>query len=235
MVIGLLQCDYVDDEFRHISGDYSDMFVALFADYLPAFSLKVYNIQAGEYPKTLDECDGYISTGSRYSVYDDIEWVVAFRNFVRALYEDGQKFVGICFGHQMIAHALGGKCEKAKNGWGVGTKRVEICQNVAWMSPQATHYDLIVSHQDQVTKLPANSTVLGGNDYCPNSMFTVGKHFLGIQAHPEVFADYLLALLAMRTDSIGDDVIADARISLQASTHHKMMAKWIVQFFHSES
>lgn len=231
MKIGLLKCDTVKAELQHIAGDCSDFFIDLFSRYAPDVSLHVYDVQNGRYPNSLDECDGYMTTGSASSVYDDEPWIVRLREFVRELYESDMKFVGVCFGHQMIAEALDGKCEKAEFGWGIGIKRVRIISKKPWMKPGLDEYSLIVSHLDQVCALPEGSEVLGRSDYCPNAMFTVGDHFLGIQGHPEFIATYSDALFSSRTERIGTAIVKEARQSLKEKTHAEIITRWIENFF----
>ena len=153
------------------------------------------------------------------------------RDFVRELYENDIKFVGICFGHQMIAEALGGTCVKSDRGWGVGVHTVRIIQKKPWMRPPLESCNLIVSHLDQVCDVPEGAEVLGTNEHCPNSIFAVGKHFLGIQGHPEFTAAYADALVFSRLDRIGQSLVEEARKSLGTETHRETVTRWIENFF----
>ena len=234
MRIGLLKCDTVKEELQHIAGDCSDFFVTLFSQHAPEVSLTIYDVQNGRYPQSPDECEGYITTGSASSVYDDEPWIMRFRDFVRQLYESNVKLVGVCFGHQMIAEALDGKCEKAECGWGVGMKTVKIISRKSWMEPALDSYNLVVSHLDQVCKLPTGSEVLGTNEYCPNAMFMVGEHFLGIQGHPEFTALYADALFHSRVERIGASMVEEARESLKMQAHADIITRWMVNFLRSD-
>ena len=86
----------------------------------PNIQIHSYEVQFGDYPATLDECDAYLITGSKVSAYDDIPWINELKIFVCALHQHQKKLIGICFGHQLIAEALGGKVERSKRGWHVG-------------------------------------------------------------------------------------------------------------------
>lgn len=123
MKFALLQCDHVVEELRSRHGDVPDLFYNLFNRLAPEVFLDVFNVTKGEYPNLLNHYDGFIGSGARYSVYDKESWIIRFKEFVRTLYDHRKKFVGICFGHQMIAQALGGKCAKTDRGWGVGVKK----------------------------------------------------------------------------------------------------------------
>lgn len=231
MIIGLLQCDHVSEQFQHIIPDYPQAFRDLFAQYAPDISLRVYDVCHGELPKSVNECEGYITTGSKYSVYDDVPWIHQLAEFVRQAHAARRKFVGICFGHQMIAHALGGKVAKSQSGWGIGTKLVELQQTKDWMQPEKPTYRLLLSHQDQVLMPPAEAEILGGNEHCPISMLAMGNHMLGIQAHPEFTAPYAEALMDSRLERIGRDPIQTAKPTLAEATDEATIVHWIDAFF----
>ena len=181
MQIGLLECDHVLPQFRHIGGDYRDMFPAR----LPEPDCVNYEVCEGQCPVSVDECDAWLCTGSSHSVYDELDWILQLKDFVKKLHAAQKKIAGVCFGHQMLAEALGGKVEKAEIGWCVGVHSFEVIKCDAWMVPFVPTYNLPMSCRDQVVQLPENSTVLAKSADCPVGMFRVGEHMLGIQAHPE--------------------------------------------------
>ncbi len=227
MNIGLLQCDHVAERFRHIAGDYPEMFGAVFG---ASFNLVPFDVYNGEWPATLDVCDAYLCTGSRWSVYDDIAWIHDLKTFVRQVHATNKPFIGICFGHQMMAEALGGKVEKSDYGWGVGIQPLEITQAEPWMQPEQATLKLHYMHRDQVTRLPENSLVLGRSEHCPLAAFRVGAAMLGIQAHPEFTNEYSEALLADRIERIGAERVQQARASFVHNTDENVFAQWIVKF-----
>ena len=227
MNIGLLQCDQVAERFRHLAGDYPEMFGALFGT---SFDLIPYDVCNGGWPASLDECDAYLCTGSRWSVYDNVAWIHELKTFVRRSYETSKPFIGICFGHQMMAEALGGKVEKSDYGWGVGIHPLEITQAEPWMQPAQTTLKLHYMHQDQVTRLPENSVVLARSEHCPVAAFRVGDTMLGLQAHPEFTNEYSAALLTDRLERIGADRVETARASLVHRTDEDVFVKWMAEF-----
>lgn len=230
MNIGLLQCDHVSEPFQHIIADYPEAFRALFAKDNHDIALRVYDVCHGELPESVGECQGYIITGSKHSVYEDILWIHQLADFVRQVHAQKHKLVGICFGHQMIAYALGGKVTKSDHGWGIGTKPVELQHTKAWMQPEKPSYRLLLSHQDQVLALPNGAESLGGNEHCPISMIGVGEHMLGIQAHPEFTTPYAEALMDSRVERIGIDPIQAAKTTLNEPTDETTVAHWIEAF-----
>ena len=231
MKIALLQCDHVVKALQPVHGDVPDLFNNLFERQAPEVSLDVFNVTMGQYPEKISNYDGLISSGSRYSVYENQPWIMQFKEFVRDLYDQGGKFVGICFGHQMIAEALGGRCEKSGRGWGVGIKQVDIYKKMPWMEPELDSYKMIVSHADQVMEIPEEGEIIGGNSHCPCSIYRVGENFLGIQAHPEFTRAFEKDILEVRKDRIGQAVIDEAVLTLTQKTDEAAVTRWIVNFF----
>jgi len=226
----LLQCDHVLEELQPLHGDVPDLFCNLFDRVAPEVSLDVFNVTKGEYPNLSNHYDGFISSGARYSVYESDPWIIRFKEFIRDLYYHNKKFVGICFGHQMIAQALGGKCTKTDRGWGVGIKEVSIKIPKPWMQPKLDSYRLIVSHADQVVSLPKDSEIIGGNTHCPCSIYTVGENFLGIQAHPEFTSALEKDIMRVRLDRIGKQVVDAAIPTLNIPTDEAVVTRWMVNF-----
>ena len=230
MNIGLLLCDDVSSRFRHIAGGYQDMFDALLKPHVPGLSFRRYDVREGEIPASTDAHDVYLCTGSRHSVYDKLEWIEALKAFVRDVRDDGKAFVGICFGHQVLAEALGGKVTKADQGWGIGVLDMDIVKPEPWMQPQQPHCKLQYMHGDQVLKLPPESTVLAVAKHCEVAMFKVRDTMLGIEGHPEFPAAYERALLETRRDRIGPEPVDKALASLSTPTDHQIAGRWIANF-----
>ena len=234
MNICLLKCGSVRRELLHISGDYEDMFISLFKKFAPSLNLSVFDIHKESYPVNLNDYDGYLSTGSPDSVYDDVNWINTYKKFTRNLFLQNHKHVGICFGHQMIAEALGGKVEKSLRDWGIGIKSFQIFSYSPWMNDNKLQkYSLIVSHQDQVVKLPENAEVIAGNDHCPVGIFAIGNTVLGIQQHPEFIKEYHIASINSRRNIIKPELIESALKSMDQETDSDIVAKWIENFFNN--
>jgi GMP synthase (glutamine-hydrolysing) len=226
MRLGLLVCDHVRPEFVGISGDYPDMFRRLFEG-RDDVELVVYDAINGEIPAGPTECDAWITTGSRHSVNDDEPWIRRLEGFVRDVAREQVPFVGICFGHQLIAKALGGSVVESDRGWGVGIKEVEIREDLGL----GTSYRLLNSHQDQVDRLPPGAEVLGWSEHCPISMIGVGDNIIGIQGHPEFETEYSRALMeARRGHLIPEDTAEAGLATLDAPPDSGRLAEWIVAF-----
>jgi GMP synthase-like glutamine amidotransferase len=226
MKLGLLVCDHVRPEFLGISGDYDDMFRRLFADH-EEVEVVVYDAIGGELPADPAECDAWMTTGSRHSVNDEEPWIRDLEDFVRETQTAEVPFIGICFGHQLIAKALGGSVVKSERGWGVGLKEVEVKEDLGLGSS----YRVLTSHQDQVETLPPGGEILGWNEHCPVSMLGVGPTILGIQGHPEFEAAYSSTLMESRRGHLISDETVDAGIaSLEEEPESGRLAEWILRF-----
>jgi GMP synthase-like glutamine amidotransferase len=226
MKLGLLICDHVRPEFLDISGDYDDMFRRLFADHRDV-EVVTYDAIRGELPASPAECDAWLTTGSRYSVNDDERWIRDLEEFVRMVAGTDVPFIGICFGHQLIARALGGTVVKSDRGWGVGVKEVELRPDLGL----GGSYRLLNSHQDQIESVPPGGEILGWNEHCPVSMLGVGDTIVGIQGHPEFEAAYSSALMeSRRGHPIAEDTVDAGLASLQEGSDSARLAHWILDF-----
>jgi len=234
MIIGILQTDSVITEFSDLFGEYPAMFQSLFKQIDPTIKFNIYDVQHGVYPNNIHECNAYVSTGSKASVYDTDPWIKIFQNFIIQLDEQHKKHVAICFAHQLIAQAFNGKTEKSQKGWGVGVHTSQIQKHKDWMRPSLPAYNLIVSHQDQVVTLPAGAELLAGSSFCPNAMFQKGENILAIQGHPEFNKHYSKALMQHRSNILGKATLKKGIDSLQKETHELTIAKWMLQFMQDQ-
>ena len=225
MKAALLICDHVPDELSKIHGTYFEMYENLF----PGITLEGYFVIDNEFPE-VEKYDVFISTGSRYSVYDDIPWIEQLKEMTREIYDSGKKFIGICFGHQLIAESLGGKVEKQERGYLIGVHNFTITENLYWLKPRVDGYEVIMLCQDQITVLPEKSLVLSESAECPIGMYTVGNTFLGIQGHPEFSKEYNRAIFESRADRIDSDKIEKAIKSLELEPSKPLLTSYLQNF-----
>ena len=226
MKTGLLVCDHLLPKYHEIHTGYPAMFRLL----LPELDFVDYFVCDGQFPGSLDECDAWLMTGSSKSVYDDIDWIHRSITLVKDLHEQKKKFVGICFGHQMMAKALGGKVRKSQKGWCVGGHTFEVDKECSWMKPQADRVRVLMSCQDQVEVLPPDTEVLAHNGMCPNGIISIGNHMIGIQGHPEFSKTYSEALMHDRIVRIGVETVKEGLEGLDQPLDAGMLASWITNF-----
>ena len=235
--IGLLRADDVAPELANIYGEYPQMVEQLVlaanqtrgtqAETLEFIS---YAVNREQYPADINEVDAYIITGSKSSVYDPEHWIKTLHSFVETLHNSQKKTVGICFGHQIIASALGGKTEKAAVGWGLGVKQTMLNSAAKEAGLAEASINLLYSHQDQVSVPAPGSTLLASTDICPVAMTSIGEHILTFQGHPEFSHSYAQALYNLREKNYPPEVYKNAMASLQEQEHGALVASWIIDF-----
>jgi GMP synthase-like glutamine amidotransferase len=230
MHVGLLACDEVGERFRDVAGRYQQMFERLLSPHIPDLRVTRFDLAAGQTPANARACDAWITTGSRASVYDDAAWIRGAAGFIRGVADSDRPFVGICFGHQLLAQTLGAEVKRAAGGWGVGVRPMSIVHRERWMTPAASEVRLQYMHADQVTAPPDGAMLLGEAPHCPVAMFQSGPRLLGIEAHPEFSAAYARALIEHRRERIGEQVTADALARVDEPTDSDVVGSWIARF-----
>lgn len=234
MKIGILQADSVLEQFQPAHGDYPAMIEDVLRRAAEQLDMEVmfatFDVEHGEYPPGIDDCDAYVITGSKKSVYDDEEWIHRLMDYVRELHDVGKPTIGLCFGHQLVAEALGGKTRGAAVGWGVGIQTTNVMEQRWFMDPPLETVNLIHSHKDQVVDLPPGAELLAGSDFCPNSMFCIGDHVFTVQGHPEFDRAYSSDLMHMREEVLGPETFETGVASLEKPLQRDDVARWIMQF-----
>lgn len=202
MRIGILQSGQSPAQLKDSLGDYPDMFERLLAG--RGFAFRTWHVEAMEFPADVHDADGWLLTGSRHGVYEDHDFIAPLEQFIRDAYGARVPMVGICFGHQIIAQALGGKVEKYPGGWAVGTQDYdfggEALRLNAW-------------HQDQVVQPPKDAEVLARNAFCENAALIYGDRALSVQAHPEFRDDFIQGLIDTRAKGVVPQPLLDQAVA----------------------
>lgn len=228
MKVALLVCDHVREDLVDSHGDYPLMFKRL----LPEMPMDTWCVCDRQFPE-ISDYDAFICTGSKYSVYEELDWIADLSQFTRDVFQSGKKFVGSCFGHQMIAHALGGEVSKLAHGYLIGLHDFRLAQRIPWMSMDVNSYNVLMLCQDQVKELPPNSKVWASSSVCPVGMFTVGSNFLGIQGHPEFTTKYNQAVFESRPDKISQEKMEMAKSSFAKRPSTIYLSQLMMEFVHA--
>ena len=221
MLIGILQTGLAPEALSEELGDYPDLFAQLLEG--NGFTFRSFRVVDGAFPTTVRDCDGWLITGSRHGAYENHPWIAPLEQFIRDSFAAHVPMVGVCFGHQIIAQAMGGKVELYAGGWAVG----------------ATDYDfdgatvtLNAWHRDQVTQVPKGAKVIASNDFCANAVLLYEGHALTMQPHPEFRPEFVDGLIRTRGKGVvPDDLMATATARLTEPLQNRTMANQIAAFF----
>lgn len=207
-------------------GDYPAMFARMLG---PDFDVESFDVQAGELPADPAAHAAYLITGSPAGVYDRLPWIAELLRFIRAA--GASKMVGICFGHQAIAEALGGHVEKSDKGWGAGLHRYSVVRPEPWMDSAAS-IAVPASHQDQVVTQPPNTQVVAASEFTPFAALAwTDRPAISFQFHPEFEPEFAKALISERHDAVPNPQAAIA--SLDEPNDNQRVGEWIRRFLKS--
>lgn len=220
MKIGILQTGDAPEPLADL-GTYPDMFARLLDG--RGFTFAAYRVLGMVFPATVHDCDGWLITGSRHGVYEDHPFIPPLEQFIRDAFAAGVPVAGVCFGHQIMAQALGGRVEKFAGGWSTG----------------ATEYDfggetlrLNAWHQDQVIEPPPGATTIATSPFCQYAGLAYGKTGISVQAHPEYGDAFVQGLIDHRGRGVVPDALLDqARARLGQPTDSARIADRLEAFF----
>lgn len=222
MHIGILQTGHVAAALRAEFPDYDEIFTR----FLDGFGLRfsVYPVVDGVFPESARAHDGWLLTGSRHGAYEDLPWIAPLEELIRQAYAAHVPLVGICFGHQIIAQALGGRVEKFQGGWAVGRQVYDFAEG--------GQLALEAWHQDQVTERPADARVIASNAFCRNAALVYGDRAWTIQPHPEFPPDFMTGLIEKRGRGVvPDTLLEEAAGHTGQPLDTAVVAHRIAQFF----
>jgi len=222
MKIAVLETGVPPDPLGKEFGSYPDMFSRLLG---PGYELETYDVQAGQLPQA-DGYGAYLVTGSPAGVYDPYPWIPPLIEFIRGAGD--AKMIGVCFGHQVMAEALGGHVIKSPKGWGAGLQRYEVVHKEPWLNGER-EVAIPASHQDQVVRQPPKTEVVARSDFTPfASLAWTDRQAISFQFHPEFSPAYAKALIEKRYDRVNEPDAALA--SLDAPNDNGRVGGWIRRF-----
>lgn len=222
MRMGILETGKPPVEMQQDYSSYTHVFATLLGD--TEFTYEGWHVEGGIFPKSPAEADGWLITGSKHGAYEDHHWIPQLETFIRSCYADKVPLVGICFGHQIIAQALGGKVEKFEGGWAIGRQSYKIVD-------QSEPIHLNAWHQDQVTQKPEAAKVIASNEFCENAALVYGDSILTFQPHPEFDSEFVKGLLDHRAPgAVPNELIEKATDDLGKSENSDIIADQITRF-----
>ena len=221
MKIGILQTGHAPDEIQAKLGDFDAMFGRLLAD--AGLTFQTFNVVDIDFPDNVNTCDGWLVTGSRHGAYEDHAFIPPLEDFIRNARTADVPMVGICFGHQIIAQALGGKVVKFDGGWAVGR------QSYKWGD---TEIALNAWHQDQVVALPDGARAVACNDFCENAAVVYGNQAFTVQPHPEFGDEVIDGLARIKGPGVvPDPLLEQVQANMGKDNANDQLSTMIIQFF----
>ena len=204
--IGILETGHLSDSLKAKYGRYPEFFKRLVGPHLPEATFFSISIVDGEIADNPNQADGWIITGSRSGAYDDDPWIPPLEDFLRACMAENVPIVGICFGHQILAQAMGGKVVKSDKGWGIGIQEYQLLNHHDWMEDFGTGFTIPAIHQDQVIQAPEGAQIFASSEFCPIAGLLYGDidapKAMTLQPHPEMSAEFVADISEERLQHI---------------------------------
>lgn len=232
MKIGVLAAGITPDELIDQHGSYADMIINLLNTTDVAFEFEVFDVRLDDFPSDLTQFDGWAISGSRNNVSENLPWMPKLKTLILDAHAAKQPIVGICFGHQIIADAFGGKVDRYEGGWGLGLHTYDLASGYESILGDQKQFSINAVHQDQVIKKPDNSEVLATSSFCKNAGLIYGDLIMTFQAHPEFKMDFEKDLIKVRAgDAFPMEESHAALASLEGqNTDSQSVANWFAQF-----
>lgn len=230
MKIAILETGAPPEPLAARFGSYPDMFERLLKQTGLKFEAETFDVRAGRFPASPDVFEGCLITGSSAGVYDPLPWIGPLKDFLRAA-KGRTRLVGICFGHQIMAEAFGGRAEKSDRGWGIGLQTYAVRERRSFIDGPA-RVSAPASHQDQVTVVPPGARAVGGDAFCPNGLIAYDDQpAFSVQLHPEFHPAYASALIEARLGSRFDERAGRAAMeTLKGADDRLAIGAWIRRF-----
>ncbi|PCI88408.1 MAG: glutamine amidotransferase [Hyphomicrobiales bacterium] len=231
--IGILETGRPPEELAKEHVSYPHMVEDLLSHIDAEFS--TYTVLDSQFPTSADICDLWVITGSKFGAYEDHKWIAPLEEFIRNIKSSGKLMFGICFGHQLIAQALGGKVEKYNKGWALGVNQYHIDNWPQELGTAPNEIALQAYHQDQITTLPAGAINVASSDFCKYAAVWYPDFGLTVQGHPEFSTAYASALLKTRrgnglTEQQANDGLAKMAIPNNRDTIAKIVETYLTKW-----
>ena len=218
MKLGILAAGITPDELLGEFGSFADMFMKLFNQAECFFEYEVFAVRDGSFPSSVDQCDGWIITGSKCGVNQNLPWMRTLKQLILDVYAAKIPMTGICFGHQIIADAFGGKVDTYNGGWGIGLHSYTFIGEHEFLIDAPADFTINAMHQDQVISKPDNAKLFATSDFCTYAGLIYDNCIITFQAHPEFNVAFEESFIELRK---GDVIPSDTAAHGLGTLHQK--------------
>ncbi|QQO19743.1 type 1 glutamine amidotransferase [Bradyrhizobium diazoefficiens] len=232
--ITIIETGEVPQEYRERHGSFPEMFERMVRAADPTAAVDVVSIPKGDALPDPGRLEAVLITGAAAGVYDGLDWIEPLEDFVREVHANKTPLVGVCFGHQLIAQALGGTVRKSEKGWGIGRHVYRVLPENGVVNGEAIA--IAASHQDQVIEPPSDALTILSSDFTPHAgLLYANGTTLTVQPHPEFDVAFAQVCCDLRDGKAPDDVVATARASLAEPMDNAKLGGAITRFLTRKS
>lgn len=228
--ITIIETGVISPANRARHGSLPQMFERLLGEADPSASFTTVHLADGEELPDPAKLEAILITGSAAGVYDDLAWIAPLERFVRAAFQAKIPMAGICFGHQLIAQALGGTVRKSEKGWGLGRHVYDVVPGNSVIDGEKLA--IVASHQDQVIEPPAGAATILHSEFTPHAgLLYANGVTLSVQPHPEFTAAFgHICCEKAGQDSAPATLVAAAKASLDQPLDNADLGRAIARF-----
>jgi GMP synthase-like glutamine amidotransferase len=225
MHIGILEPGVTPDDLIDAHGTMPEMAERLLGALDPSLRFSTWRVVDGVFPDSVTATDAWLVMGSKHGVYEDLPWMRALKEFLRGAIARDVPVVGICFGHQILAEAMGGKVVKSERGWGCGVHRYSLSDG--------GEIAVAAMHQDQVIEVPPGARVIATSEFCPVAGLDYDGRAMSFQPHPEFEDGFIRDLVASRRGGSIPVPVADVALESIEEVDDASLGRRIIDFFRS--